>query len=401
MGFFSNLFNKNQDPELKDFEYEIENENTVILTKVKKNVENVVIPGKTSKYNKVKIRVLKGFIPKNAKTVKIEPGVEVDLFFEKFLYKNKYVEEIEGLENLDVSNVERFFYSFTDNKALKKINVHWPNIKAKDMCGFISGNKSLKEIDITGLDTSNVEIMGYMFNGNKELEIIKGLETLDTSNAKNMDSLFFDNDKIKNLDVSNFNTENVENMEAIFLSCENLEYLDLGNWNTKNVKSMKQLFCGCDNLKEIKGVENLDVSNVENMEMIFEGCKLLKELNLSNWNTKNVKTVWSMFSKTDSLEKVDLTNWNTSNLEDAGSWFSSAKNLKEIKGIEDLDVSNVKSFNQAFWWLCSLDSLDISKWDLRSLEDIKKFEYSKTKLIINENDQKQRLIKEYNISQNK
>ena len=47
--------------------------------------------------------------------------------------------------------------------------------------------------------------------------------------------MFYDCSSLKELNFSNFNTSNVTNMSAMFFGCLSLEKLDLSKFNTINV----------------------------------------------------------------------------------------------------------------------------------------------------------------------
>ena len=52
-----------------------------------------------------------------------------------------------------------------------------------------------------------------------------------------MNGMFKNCEKIKNLNLSNFNTKNVINMDDMFSGCSSLLSLDLSNFNTEKVKN--------------------------------------------------------------------------------------------------------------------------------------------------------------------
>ena len=126
-------------------------------------------------------------------------------------------------------------------------------------------------------NTSNVEDMGWIFNGCHKLKEIKG--------------------------INNFNTSNVTNMTTMFQGCYELEYLDLSNFNTSKVKDMEAMFNNCHKLKEIKGINNFDLINVKNKNNIFNGCNNLDRIILSKFNVtisnNKEKHILINFCKTD------------------------------------------------------------------------------------------------------
>ena len=57
---------------------------------------------------------------------------------------------------------------------------------------------------------------------------------------------------LKDINLSNFNTSNVTNMSWMFNGCELLSSLpDISKWNTSNVTEMSRMFDGCKKSLEI------------------------------------------------------------------------------------------------------------------------------------------------------
>ena len=92
-------------------------------------------------------------------------------------------------------------------------------------------------------------------------------------------------------------------MAGLFQGCSSLLSLpDISKWNTSNVKNMSSLFEGCANLVTIK-IADWDISKVESMNSLFKECISLQNLpGISNWDTSHVKDKLYMYNKTDSLK---------------------------------------------------------------------------------------------------
>ena len=84
----------------------------------------------------------------------------------------------------------------------------------------------------------------------RSLTEIDGLELLDTSGVKDMDSMFFCCSKLTALDLSNFDTSSVTNMRCMFYSCDNLTTIYVSDkWNTNKVNNGSIMFLYCSSLK--------------------------------------------------------------------------------------------------------------------------------------------------------
>ena len=121
---------------------------------------------------------------------------------------------------------------------------------------------------LQNLDTSNVVNMEKMFIRCVKLKKLD-LSTFNTSKVKNMTGMFSCCHSLSSLNVSFFDTSNVRYMSCMFFRCLFLTKLDVSNFNTKKVKYMNWMFGGCKFMRSID-VSNFDTSNVENMAYMFD-----------------------------------------------------------------------------------------------------------------------------------
>ena len=329
-------------------------------------------------------------------------------WFKNFTFLN----QIEGIENLNTENVTSMAYMFS------------------------SCNK-LAELDVTHFNTANVKNMEYMF------ECCKGLSSLDvtnfnTANVTNMLAMF-GRTSLTSLDVTHFNTANVKDMTSMFYACRGLTSLDVTNFNTANVTSMRDMFCNCDKLTSLD-VTNFNTTKVTDMSNMFYGCHNLKEIYVSDkFVTDAVTNSYQMFALCESLSgdiewtsdkatdktyaKTDggyfrdkaydnrpwvkyadgtltfrcgykktlgeneyelnsgeeLPKWNTHNSKiskvvfeasfanarptNCYAWFQNFENLKQIEGIENLNTANVTDMSYMFKNCSNLAELDVTHFN--------------------------------------
>ena len=134
-----------------------------------------------------------------------------------------------------------------------------------------------------------------LFSGFASLEIIVGLEYLNTSEVMNMEGMFLDCRNIRNLDLRGLDTSKVENMEYMFYGCKYLIDLDVSKFDTSNVRYMGNMFGFCKSLKSLN-LRNFDTSKVEDMHSMFYDCEKLEVINTGyKWNLSNVKKSEAMF----------------------------------------------------------------------------------------------------------
>lgn len=157
---------------------------------------------------------------------------------------------IEGLENLNTSDVTSMDYMFY-------------------MC------KQLRALDLSGFNTEKVENMRDMFSNCKNLETLN-LSSFKTNNLTNMSEMFLECNKIAQLDLSGFNTSGVKALDLVFKNCYALEALDLSSFDTKWVTDMSSLFEYCQSLKTIYVSDRFSIFKVNNSTNMFRYCNNLK-----------------------------------------------------------------------------------------------------------------------------
>ena len=72
----------------------------------------------------------------------------------------------------------------------------------------------------------------------------------------NLSYMFNECYNLKSIDLSSLNTSNVNNMSSMLYRCKSLESIDLSSFNTNNVTNMSCMFIGCSSLKK----ENVKLS---------------------------------------------------------------------------------------------------------------------------------------------
>ncbi|HGW2854598.1 TPA: BspA family leucine-rich repeat surface protein [Enterococcus faecalis] len=209
-------------------------------------------------------------------------------------------------------------------------------VEGSSLRGLFQQERTIKSIDLSGLDTSNVTDMGYMFQAASALTSVN-LNGLNTSNVRQMDYMFDTYASgLTTLDLSSFDTSNVVNMSNMFMSSTGLQTVNLSSFNTSKVYQMSYMFWNCSSLTNLD-ISNFDTSNVEEMRYMFAGCSKLTSLNLSNFNTSKVRMMNMMFENCSSLTSVDLSSFDTSNVQSMQRMF------KNSPGLTKLDLRNFTS----------------------------------------------------------
>lgn len=234
----------------------------------------------------------------------------------------------------------------------------YPVISLIDCFGFTDA----LEIDISGMDTSNVVYMSKMFMGNYSLERIIGLSNMKTYKVDDMSFMFLDCTKLKSLDLSGLDLSNVTAMTSMFNGCSSLENINLSNTTTSNLSSVADMFNGCTNLFKVD-LSSLDFSSVKITDSMFKACRSLEKI---SWGTKgfskSLHSANDMFRGCSSLKSLDLSVFSSSKLTLITGMFTDCVSLNKLD-FSNVDGSNISNSN----FLCrnckSLTFIDLGNFN--------------------------------------
>ncbi len=163
----------------------------------------------------------------NAEKIIITPGTKAGTSAE-YMFANFWkLEEIEGLGNLDTSNVTSMFAMF-------------------------GGCMKLKSVDLSGMDLRKVTDMSYMCNDCRALESFD-ISGCSTPNLQKTSCMFRMCESLYSVDMTGgFTTKNVFDMGNMFWACSALPYLDMTNFNMSKVQFATSMFSGDEALTRLK-----------------------------------------------------------------------------------------------------------------------------------------------------
>ena len=269
--------------------------------------------------------------------------------------------KIEGLENLDTSNVTNMSSMFLYCGKLTSIDVSkFDTSNVTDMSYMFYYCSKLTSIDVSRFNTSNVINMSRMFDDCSKLTSLD-VSNFDTSNVTNMSSMFSYCNKLANLNISKFDTSNVTSMSGMFQKGSGLTSIDVSKFNTSNVTSMGSMFNGCSGLISLD-VSKFNTSNVTSMSSMFSGCSGLTSLDVSNFDTSNVTNMSNMFRGYSGLTSVDISKFDTSKVTNMSWMFYNCSKLTSLD-LSSLNTSKVTNMSFMFESCSGLTSLDLSKFD--------------------------------------
>ena len=185
------------------------------------------------------------------------------------------------------------------------------------------GYTNLTELNISKLNTKNMQDMGAMFQDNPSLEYLD-ITTFDTTKVYRLFYTFYGNKSLKEIKLPAFNKKSLTGIQAVFGECQSLESLDLSNWNTSKTVFMNGVFTNCYKLHTLN-LTGWDTTNVTDMNHMFRYNKSLTSLDISMFNTSNVTNMTRMFGYCDKLENIYVgSGWDTSNVTESASMFSNS-----------------------------------------------------------------------------
>ena len=207
---------------------------------------------------------------------------------------------------------------------------------------FFASNKALTEIDVSGFVLEGGHNLANMFQGCSNLKTIKGMDKVDWTKVTNISNMFHSSgitsvpSGMENADLSN-----VADISSVFNYCSQLETADLSGWKIS--------------------------SKATSLYAMFHMCQKLKSVNLSGIIKNNITNISQMFVNNLLLETVDITGCDTSNVTTVAAIFSGCRGLREIRGIDELNLTKCTNASNMFYGCSSMTEFNVDKWHLDSV----------------------------------
>lgn len=338
---------------------------TITLTKYNGSEETYKIPAKAI-IDGVEYSVVLTTGGSNAvkgtsiKSVSVEEGVKLSTGYEMFSECTN-IEELD-LTGLDTSNISTLYKAFNGMSNLRKITLSGLDFsRVTSVREMFNTTSNIEEIDFSNTDMSSITTFAYY-----------------TPDGRYVFAPYMGMTKLKKINMKNFNTASLTTAERMFMiqvgsynNQNHIEEIDVTNWNTSNVTSFYETFayCGVNNDITITGLDTLDTSKSTNFSGMFLTTKNINDLTgVENWDMSSATNLHSMFSGSRSITKLDLSSWNTSNVTDIGSMFISCESLSDLN-VSTWDTSKVKAMDTIFKGCASLEVLNLKNWTSESVEN--------------------------------
>ena len=230
-------------------------------------------------------------------------------------------------------------------------------VKASGVVPSFHDMTRLKEIDLSGIDTTNITSFSCMFQNSSSL-VSADLSGLSTSSVTGMSCLFEGCSSLVSVELSGLDVSNVSDMSYMFSGCTSLASLDLSRLEFSNAKDMSSMFYGCTNLRSLELPKVLSAT-VQNMSSMFYECLSLESLDFSDFNTSAVTSMFCLFSGCSSLVNLNLSNFDTASATNMSGMFQYCENLARVELGENFSfygkcLSRMASL-PGDWWRSSTD----------------------------------------------
>ncbi len=111
--------------------------------------------------------------------------------------------------------------------------------------------------------------------------------------------------------LGNLNTSYTTSMRRMFFFNNDLTSIDVSDLKTDNVTDMNAMFSGCAKLSEIKGLNHFNTGKVTDMNQLFYGDSALTSVDLSGWDTFKVQDTAFMFLSDPLLKEIKASKAST------------------------------------------------------------------------------------------
>lgn len=224
------------------------------------------------------------------------------------------------------------------------------------------------------------------------LTTINNLNYLDTSNCTSMSKMFQRSEKLVYIDVSGLNTSGVTDMSYMFENCHGcLEIIGIDDLDYSHVTTFKNFMNDDRVLSVAPNISSWNITSAcTDLTAAFKaiGYKTGEtgssiwpsNIDLSNWDVSNVTSLKETLYNTFGIETLNVSNWNTSKVKDMSGFLKMYDSGEEsllttIIGLEDWDISTATNLSGMFYECINLANADFSNWQPTSATNISNMFY--------------------------
>ena len=254
--------------------------------------------------------------------------------------------------------------------------------------GWFWNCSNLKSVDLEKLNVDNVTEMGRLFYYAGTPELVVDLRSWNTSNVFSMSDMFR-NATTKEVNLTGFDVRKVRNGSQIFdtfsghLIMPDMQFsvltstyclfsrnpttcvLDIPNWSFGALESTWEMFFSSYG---IINAPNWNLDGVKEAHHMFQYSGTT--IDVSGLHSSTLWRLENMFYNGTYLTEINVTDWDVPVATHFSQLFYLSKKLKNIIGLNTLDVSHGIYMSGMFQYCESLESIDVSSWNPISATDM-------------------------------
>lgn len=174
------------------------------------------------------------------------------------------------------------------------------------------------------LDAENGSVILTKYIGTDKAVVVAPTYTVDGTEYSTVlvsTSVFVENTTITSVRISDGVKFRDNTMYALFYKCGNLVSADLNGLDTTGVTDMAFMFAECGKLTSVD-MTGVDTSCVTTMRCLFSKCYKLKTISgYEDWDTSSLEVMYMLFNYVQSMETIDLSKWDLSKMINSGWCF--------------------------------------------------------------------------------
>ena len=276
-----------------------------------------------------------------------------------YMFQSNNSLEYLDFSHTDLGSVEKMEMMFSSSYWIKYVNFSWSNLKnLNNVKQMFSAAKNLTWANFHWAILTRLTNVEEMFNSSYNHTELLNVDFWEAKLWTTLNSMF-KSSMINNINFSGADFSNVVDAWKLFYNIPTLIKIDFTNikWANK-ITNMESMFYW-DNLLTWIDLSNFDLSKVKNMYWMFQSCYSLKNINF--WDSK-IKPEWSLYSMFENnyyLTSIDLSNFDTSEVTDMAYMFASNYSNEELD-LSTFDTSKVTRMNYMFNWNRNLKTIYVS-----------------------------------------
>ena len=275
------------------------------------------------------------------------------------------------LQSLDLSNWNlsnpgckdlSAFFASSSNPGIQDLDMHGFKIpQCESISNFFSKLGSLKTVNLSGSDFSNIKSFEKLFE-NKSKLINANFHNCKASSISSVAFMFHNCSNLESVDMKGVVGSSCTSMESVFEGCKKLNDMDISGWNTENITNMANSFKLChtntgDNF--VIDLHEFKFGVVTDMSGMFNGSCATKIIFPGNPNFNNVEDIAGMFQNCKELTTIEgFSNVSFPLIEDASHLFGGCSSLTSVNF--NMELSNAETIDYMFSNCTSLGTVNLT-----------------------------------------